>query len=185
MNTSRPRSSKRVRRARVDRATRKEPNMHVPALSNDEQEAFLQGDWVAKLATHGRSGAIRITPLEYAIKDDTIHFTTWASSTAAANLRNDARASVLIDDRVPRTRGSTTSAKRRSGPRTPRRTNSLDASGGSRPASRTPPSSIRSSQRSANESASVSTRRRASAGTSAKCEPGIVGCLRFGARFPR
>ena len=75
--------------------------MHVPALSNDEQEAFLQGDWVAKLATHGRSGAIRITPLEYAIKDDTIHFTTWASSTAAANLRNDARASVLIDDRVP------------------------------------------------------------------------------------
>ncbi len=79
--------------------------MRVPGLSNEELEPFLQGNWVAKLATYNRNESIRMTPLHYAIDDGAILFTTWASGAATVNLRGDARASVLIDDPNPPYKG--------------------------------------------------------------------------------
>lgn len=79
--------------------------MQVPGLNTEEQESLLRGNWVAKLATYCKNGSIRITPLNYAVEDDTIHFSTWAASAATANLQNDTRASVLIDDPNPPYKG--------------------------------------------------------------------------------
>lgn len=72
--------------------------MKLPPLLEGELTAFLQhGTWIAKLATHKVNGAIRITPLGYAFVDGAILFSTWDRSDAAANLRRDPSASVLID----------------------------------------------------------------------------------------
>lgn len=80
--------------------------MKLPPLVDDELNQFLrQGTWIGKLATHKADGAVRITPLGYAAVDGAILFSTWDRSDAAANLRHDPRASVLIDRPDPPYRG--------------------------------------------------------------------------------
>lgn len=72
--------------------------MQVPGLSDEELDAFLrEGAWVAKVATHNEDGTIRITPLWYEVEDGGLRFNTWERTEAAANLRRDPRASVLVD----------------------------------------------------------------------------------------
>jgi hypothetical protein len=80
--------------------------MWVPKMTDAERHGFVhRGAWIAKLATHSPDGAIRMTPLQYAEQDGVIWFDTWDSSAAAANLRRDRRASVLIDSPTPPFRG--------------------------------------------------------------------------------
>jgi PPOX class probable F420-dependent enzyme len=72
--------------------------MRLPPLTDEELTSFLpQGLWIAKLATHGVDGSVRMTPLHYAVENGTLTFSTWENSEAARNLRDDPRASVLID----------------------------------------------------------------------------------------
>jgi general stress protein 26 len=57
-----------------------------------------EGTWVATIATHNADGAVRMTPLTYAVgADGDLIFTTWEDSAAMHNLQRDRRASVLID----------------------------------------------------------------------------------------
>ncbi len=85
-------------------ATRQEYGI-FGGLTEQERRSFLEGTWVAKLATHHARGTVRITPLSYAVEDGTIVFYTWEDSEATKNLRLDGRASVLIDDPTPPFKG--------------------------------------------------------------------------------
>jgi PPOX class probable F420-dependent enzyme len=73
--------------------------MRLPPLTSEELTPFLtQGRWVATLATHNPDGSIRMTPLTYAVDEDSaIVFSTWHNSAAVRNVRRDGRVSVLID----------------------------------------------------------------------------------------
>jgi len=80
--------------------------MWVPKMTDEERDGFVHGGaWIAKLATHGPDGTIRMTPLHYAEQGGVIWFDTWDSSAAAANIRRDGRASVLIDSPTQPYRG--------------------------------------------------------------------------------
>jgi general stress protein 26 len=55
--------------------------MKLPPLTDEELKPFLEeGLWVAKLATGNRDGAIRITPMTYAVDEGDIIFSTWKNS---------------------------------------------------------------------------------------------------------
>jgi PPOX class probable F420-dependent enzyme len=72
--------------------------MQLPPLTDEELKPFLEnGTWVAKLATAGRDGTIRISPMHYGMQDGDVIFSTWKNSAAVRNVRRTGTASVLID----------------------------------------------------------------------------------------
>ena len=71
--------------------------MKMKALSDSEITALLEQPVVAKFATHGRNGGLRITPVWFKAVDGEIHSNTAELTDLARNLRRNPECSVLID----------------------------------------------------------------------------------------
>lgn len=75
--------------------------MRLKGLSDDDVRALLARPVVAKVATHGREGDVRITPVWFKAVDGELHVNTLEQTDLARNLRRDPRCSVLVDTTEP------------------------------------------------------------------------------------
>lgn len=66
-------------------------------MSPEEIDDFLSGRWVARLATNGRDGYPRVSPLWYYWDGKCLYFNIASTRLALRNLRRDPRCSVVID----------------------------------------------------------------------------------------
>jgi len=71
--------------------------MKMPPLSDADLQQLLQRPLVARFATHGRNGGLRITPVWFKHADGEIVANTLERTDLARNLRKDPECSVLID----------------------------------------------------------------------------------------
>jgi PPOX class probable F420-dependent enzyme len=75
--------------------------MKLKGLSDEDVRALLAKPVVAKLATHGRNGEMRITPVWFKAIDGELHVNTLEHTDLARNLRRNPRCSVLVDTTEP------------------------------------------------------------------------------------
>lgn len=81
--------------------------MRVSELDAAALDAFLEGPWVAKVATHEAGGhRIRIVPVWYGRTDDgRFQFNAYADSELVRNLRHHPAVALLVDGAAPAYRG--------------------------------------------------------------------------------
>jgi hypothetical protein len=75
--------------------------MKLKPLSDADLKELLAKPLVAKVATHGKEGDIRITPVWFIARDGGLTMNTIEQTELAQNLRRDPRCSVLIDSTQP------------------------------------------------------------------------------------
>lgn len=75
--------------------------MKVKHLSEGDIDALLEQPLIARVATHGKGGEIRITPVWYKREGDDLVINTLERTDLAVNLRRNAQCSVLIDTNPP------------------------------------------------------------------------------------
>ncbi|MGQ0794377.1 MAG: PPOX class F420-dependent oxidoreductase [Deltaproteobacteria bacterium] len=68
---------------------------------SERREFLLHGTRTAKLATVGRDGCPRVTPVWFDLDGDTVVFTTGGASAKAANMRRNSAVSICVDDETP------------------------------------------------------------------------------------
>lgn len=75
----------------------------MPAMDRDELRAFLRhGTRTGKLATVRADGSPHVAPIWFLLEeDDSLLFTTGATTVKGRNLRRDPRASLAVDDERP------------------------------------------------------------------------------------
>jgi PPOX class probable F420-dependent enzyme len=71
--------------------------MKLKQLSDDDMRDLLSRPLVAKVATHGKDGEMRITPVWFVARGGALTMNTLEQTDLARNLRRDPRCSVLID----------------------------------------------------------------------------------------
>jgi PPOX class probable F420-dependent enzyme len=62
---------------------------------------FLQGRYIASLATHRADGSAHVTPIWYLFEDGAFYFPTGPHTVKARNVRARPQASVMVDSRGP------------------------------------------------------------------------------------
>lgn len=71
-------------------------------MSPEEVRAFLlSGQRTGKLATVKKDGKPHVVPIWFDLDGDEIVFTTWHTTTKAANLRRDPAVAFCVDDEAP------------------------------------------------------------------------------------
>ncbi|MHA2371032.1 MAG: pyridoxamine 5'-phosphate oxidase family protein, partial [Candidatus Hodarchaeales archaeon] len=76
-----------------------------PPLTEEEIKEFLNKTKVARLCTLNKDNTIHAAPIWFRVKDDKIIISTFERSRKARNLKKSNKATVLIDDVGPPTRG--------------------------------------------------------------------------------
>lgn len=67
------------------------------ALTDDEQEQFLQDGWTLQVASVGHKGYPHLVAMWYVIIDGKIHFTTFGKSQKILNLRRDSKITCMLE----------------------------------------------------------------------------------------
>lgn len=67
-------------------------------MSHDEVVAFLQQGHTMSVATLEPDGWPHLVAMWYVLRDDAVHFWTYAKSRKAVNLRRDSRLTCLVED---------------------------------------------------------------------------------------
>ena len=75
--------------------------MKAKHLSRADVDALLAKPLVAKVATHGRNGEMRMTPVWFKRDGEGLLINTLEQTDLARNLRRDPRCSVLVDTTDP------------------------------------------------------------------------------------
>ena len=71
-------------------------------MTPEEYRAFLlEGRRTGKLATVRPDGCPHVVPIWFDLDGEDLIFTTWHTTTKAANLRRDARVCICVDDENP------------------------------------------------------------------------------------
>jgi PPOX class probable F420-dependent enzyme len=74
----------------------------VQKMTSAEAKSFLmQGTRTAKLATVRADGRPHVVPVWFVVDGDDLIFTTWYTTVNAANLLNEARVCLCVDDEQP------------------------------------------------------------------------------------
>lgn len=67
------------------------------ALTDDEQQTFLEDGWTLQVASIGPGGFPHLVAMWYVVIDGKIHFTTFGKSQKILNLRRDAKITVMLE----------------------------------------------------------------------------------------
>ncbi|MFN8617998.1 MAG: pyridoxamine 5'-phosphate oxidase family protein [Dehalococcoidia bacterium] len=67
------------------------------ALTEQEQEAFLNDSWTLQVASNGHKGFPHLIAMWYVIIDGKIHFTTFGKSQKIMNLRRDPKITCMLE----------------------------------------------------------------------------------------
>lgn len=67
------------------------------ALTDAEQEAFLNDSWTLQVASNGPKGFPHLVAMWYVVIDGAVHFTTFRKSQKVVNLQRDPRVTVMLE----------------------------------------------------------------------------------------
>lgn len=67
------------------------------ALTDEEQQKFLDEGWTLQVASIGPGGFPHLVAMWYVVIDGKIHFTTFGKSQKIVNLRRDPKISVMLE----------------------------------------------------------------------------------------
>lgn len=67
------------------------------ALTEQEQDAFLNGGWTLQVASNGPKGFPHLVAMWYVVFDGKIHFTTFGKSQKVMNLRRDPKITCMLE----------------------------------------------------------------------------------------
>jgi nitroimidazol reductase NimA-like FMN-containing flavoprotein (pyridoxamine 5'-phosphate oxidase superfamily) len=67
------------------------------ALTDAEQEQFLQDGWTLQVASVGHKGYPHLVAMWYVVMDGKIHFTTFGKSQKILNLRRDPKITCMLE----------------------------------------------------------------------------------------
>ncbi len=70
------------------------------ALTEEEQRQFLESEKTLQVASIGRDGYAHLVAMWFVVIDGLVHFTTFAKSQKARNLRRDPRVTVMVESGV-------------------------------------------------------------------------------------
>jgi nitroimidazol reductase NimA-like FMN-containing flavoprotein (pyridoxamine 5'-phosphate oxidase superfamily) len=67
------------------------------ALTENEQQHFLEDGWTLQVASNGPKGYPHLVAMWYVIIDGRVHFTTFAKSQKIMNLRRDPKITAMLE----------------------------------------------------------------------------------------
>jgi PPOX class probable F420-dependent enzyme len=67
------------------------------ALTEDQQQAFLEESWTLQVASIGPKGFPHLVAMWYVVIDGAIHFTTFRKSQKVLNLQRDPKCTVMLE----------------------------------------------------------------------------------------
>jgi general stress protein 26 len=72
--------------------------LKYPPLSDEDLEKFLDGKWIAYLATTGKDGAPHVKPIWYAWDGEAMWMATWLDCKTTRNIEHESRVAVTLQE---------------------------------------------------------------------------------------